>query len=241
MDLANRAMCHALRKPPAGTKKSSLKQIAGLVVKTDGTHPSEEAVREAARDFGKEREKRGRKEGWKKTTRQEDRVIMKKFKHLRPPGHGITSRKLHRALPAKLRRSISRKTVIRRLADKGYTPQVKCTKSDPDVALQRKRVEFARRYEGMTSADWQRSLQAVGDIKIFTFYPPDLKPRHRQLHAKWTYMTKEERKKPEFQRPKKWWKQSEWRRTIQQKVFGFTTSTGQKLAFLVSVPWCTVL
>ena len=53
VDLANRAMCHALRNPPPGTKRSSLKQIAGLVVKTDGTHPSEEAVREAA--IGSER------------------------------------------------------------------------------------------------------------------------------------------------------------------------------------------
>ena len=54
-------------------------------------------------------------------------------------------------------------------------------------------------------------------------------------------MTKAEKKQPAFTRPKKWFKQSEWRRTIKQKVFGFTTSTGQKLAFLVPVPWCTEL
>ena len=237
MDLASRAMCYALRNPPPGTKKSSCKQIAALIVKTDGTHPSEEAVRVAAKEFGKEKEQRGRKEGYRKTTTKEDRVLMKKFKQLRPPGHGITSRKLHRALPAKLRRNICRKTVIRRLADKGYTPHLKSSKGDPDVALCRKRVEFARRYAGMTSDDWQRDLQAVGDIKEFSFYPPDLKPRHRQLQARWTYMTKEEKKKPAFTRPKRWFKQSEWRRVIKQKVFGFTTSTGQKLAFLVPEPW----
>ena len=241
MDLATRAKCHALRNPPPGTKRCSFRQIASFVFKSDGTHPGESAVREAVKEFGKEKAKRGRKEGYKKTTREEDRTIMRKFKELRPPGHGITSRKLHRALPANLRRNISRRTVIRRLADKGYTPQVKSSKSDPDVVQCRKRVGFARRYEGMSSLDWQRGLQAVGDIKEFTFYPPDLKPRHRQLHAKWTYMTKEEKKQPAFCRPKNWFKKSEWQRTIKQKVFGFTTSTGDKLAFLVPQPWCTEL
>ena len=104
MDEANRAMCYALRNPPPGTKVVSLKAIAGMVVKTDGTHPSPQAVGEAARDFHKERNQRGRNAGDKKTTAQEDRAILKKFKYLRPPGHGITSRKLHRALPVQIRR-----------------------------------------------------------------------------------------------------------------------------------------
>ena len=60
---------------------------------------------------------------------------MKKFKHLRPPGHGIDSRRLHRALPVAVRRKISRRAVIRRLADKGFTPKTKSRKSDPEVAL----------------------------------------------------------------------------------------------------------
>ena len=239
MDFANRAMCYALRNPPPGTKKSSFKQIAETVVKTDGTHPTMEAVRVAAVQFAVEKAKRGRKEGYKKTTAKEDRTIMKKFRHLRPPGHGIDSRRLHRALPAKVRRNISRRTVIRRLADKGFTPQKKTTKGDPDVALARRRVDFARRYAERTGADWIRELQAVGDMKDFTFYPPDLKPRHKQLHARWTYMTKEEKYLPAFTRPKRWFKTSDYKRTIKQKVFGFTTSNGEKLAFLVPVPWST--
>ena len=76
MDDANRAMCFALRNPPAGTKKSSLKAIAGHVFKKDGTHPSLEAVRVAAKEFGAEREKRGRKKGDKKTTAADCREIM---------------------------------------------------------------------------------------------------------------------------------------------------------------------
>ena len=56
MNDANRAMCYALRNPPPGTKKTSLKQIATMVVKTDGTHPTMEAVRVAAKEFGAEKQ-----------------------------------------------------------------------------------------------------------------------------------------------------------------------------------------
>ena len=140
MDAANAAMCYALRNPPAGMQRASLKAIAGMVVKKDGTHPSQQTVAEAAKQFKAEKEKRGRKAGTKKTTAREDREILKKFKILRPPGHGIDSRKLHRALPASIRKSISRRTVIRRLADKGIKPQVKIRKSDFDVRQCKKRV-----------------------------------------------------------------------------------------------------
>ena len=239
MDEATRAMCFALRNPPAGTKKSSLKAIAGHVFKKDGTHPSLEAVRVAAKEFGAEREKRGRKKGDKKTTAADCREIMKKFKILRPPGHGIDSRRLHRALPVALRRKISRKTVIRRLADKGIKPRQKIRKSDHSIALCKRRVDFAKRYESKTAAAWSRDLQAVGDIKDFTHYPADLKPRHKRLRARWTYMTAEEQHQAAFQRPKKWFKASEWKRTKKQKVFGFTTSTGQRFSFLVPQPWST--
>ena len=239
MDEANRAMCYALRNPPAGNKKVSLKDIAGMVVKKDGSHPSIGGVLKAAKEFKEEKERRGRRAGDKKTTKREDREILKKFKFLRPPGHGIDSRKLHRALPVAIRRKISRRTVIRRLADKGYKPQVKIRKSDHDVALCKRRVDFARRYEKKTPAEWSRDLQAVADMKEFTFYPPELKPRFKRLRSRWTYMTDEEKHQPAFCRPKRWFKPSEYKKTKKQKAFGFTTSTGQKLAFLVPQPWST--
>ena len=209
------------------------------MVKTDGTHPSAEGVRVAAKQFKVEKEKRGRKKGDKKTSRAEDRAILKKFKVMRPPGHGIDSRRLHRALPVSIRRKVSRRTVIRRLADKGIKPRPKIRKSDHSVALCKRRVDFARRYQHKSEASWARDLQAVGDIKEFTYYPADLKPRHKRLRARWTYMTAEEQHQAAFQRPKKWFKASEWKRTKKQKVFGFTTSTGQRLAFLVPHPWTT--
>ena len=239
MDDANRAMCYALRNPPAGMKKASLAAIAGMVVKTDGTHPSIQAVRSAAKLFHEEKQKRGRKKGNKKTTAADCREIMKKFRFLRPPGHGIDSRRLHRALPVSLRWKISRRTVIRRLEDKGIKPRTKIRKSDHDVALCKRRVDFARRYQHKSEAAWARDLQAVADIKEFTFYPPDLKPRFKRLRARWTYMTEKERHEPAFQRPTRWFKAKDWKRTKKQHVFGFTTTTGQKLAFLVPRPWST--
>ena len=203
MDAATCAMCYALRNPPAGGKTASFKAIAALVVKTDGTHPSGAAVHNAVKQCSVEKQKRGRKSGWKKTTAREDREIMKKFKYLRPPGHGIDSRILHRALPAPLRRKVSRRTVIRRLADKGFIPMEKSSKSDPDVSLAKKRVDFAIQFRGKSGAWWARHVQAIGDMKEFTYYPPDLKPRFKRYRARWTYMNEKEKHQPAFCRPKR--------------------------------------
>ena len=67
----------------------------------------------------------------------------------------------------------------------------------------KKRLTFARAHLDKTPAAWKSELQAVGDIKEFTFYPADLKPRFNQLRARWTYMTEEERHRAAFQRPKR--------------------------------------
>ena len=50
-------------------------------------------------------------------------------------------------------------------------------------------------------------------------------------------MTDEERDRPEFQCPKKWFPKKDWQRTKKQKVFGLTASSGEQLAFLVPKPW----
>ena len=57
-----------------------------MVKKTDGTVPSDGAMSMAARDFKKEREQRGRKKGCKATSKAEDKLIMKAFNKMRPPG-----------------------------------------------------------------------------------------------------------------------------------------------------------
>ena len=81
--------------------------------------PTLQAISFAAKTYLKVKKKRGRKVGQRKTTKKEDRKIMKTFHKLRPPGHGIDSRTLRLGLPKKIKKKISRKTVGRRLAEKG--------------------------------------------------------------------------------------------------------------------------
>ena len=68
MDLANKALCYALRFPPKGVKKTSLTKIVKekLVVKTDGSVPTEGAVSQAAAAYKLVKAKRGRRSGWRK-------------------------------------------------------------------------------------------------------------------------------------------------------------------------------
>ena len=62
----------------------------------------------------------GRPKGWRATTKAEDKEIVKAFKKVRPPGHGVSARKVRSALPKKLKKKVRERTVIRRLADKSY-------------------------------------------------------------------------------------------------------------------------
>ena len=98
-------------------------------------------------------------------------------------------------------------------------------------------MAFARKHAGRSSAQWGDYLQAVGDVKEFTFYPRELRPKFKQLRAPWTYMRAEEKFKPAFVRPKRWFKRSDYKRVLKQKVFGMTTSTGKALAVLLPKPF----
>ena len=120
MDEPTRAMCFALRNPGRGFKKMKLKDIRKLVKKKDGkSRPTLKAISDAARNFKKEKQKRGRKLGDRATSKKEDKKIMQTFHKLRPPGHGIDSTALHKGLPVKIKRTIGKRTVRRRLAEKG--------------------------------------------------------------------------------------------------------------------------
>ena len=68
-----------------------------VVTKLDGTAPTPAAISKAASEFGSEKKKRGRKPGQNKTTKAEDRAILKTFHKLRPPGKGCPSS--HALLP----------------------------------------------------------------------------------------------------------------------------------------------
>lgn len=233
MDAENRAMCYALRNPGPGKKPSSLRDIQKVVRKTDGGRPTLPAIWKAAATYGEEKETRGRKVGQRATNRAEDKKIMDTFRKLRPPGHGIDSRVVKQGLPKKLQAKVSRRTVIRRLAEKGYCPAKKRSKTDLGVKRMRKRVKFCNNHIDRTASQWKTFLQAVGDFKEFTYYPKELQPTFRKLRASWTYMSKKEKSMPAFQRPKKWFPRNEWKKTKQIKVFGLTTSSGKQLCFEV--------
>jgi hypothetical protein len=125
MDLANKAICYAMRNPPKGHIKMPYKDIQKLVCKKDGKKQTTAAMCQAASHFKKEKGMRGRPLGSNKTTKDEDKVLMKTFHKIRPPGHGITSRALHDALPKKISKKVGRKTCRRRRAVKGYVPEKK--------------------------------------------------------------------------------------------------------------------
>ena len=81
MDLRNRALCFALRHPPAGTPKTKLEDIVRLklVQKKNGDTPTIGAISEAANTYQEEKAKPGRKLGWRKTSKNDDKQIMKTF------------------------------------------------------------------------------------------------------------------------------------------------------------------
>lgn len=230
MDVRSRALCYAMRNPPPGTKRYKLGEIQGYLTKRDGTPPSLGAISEAARTFMDPKSPSRRPPGSNKTTKAEDRMVYKTFHKVRPPGCGVDSRILHSALPKKLGRKIGRKTCIRRLAAKGYKADRKVNKMDPGPTLCKKRVAFAQKNKDTA---WSSQLQAVGDFKDFTYYPPDLKPKFSKLRAPWTYMTKTEKHSPAFARPKRWFPKKDWKKTKKHKVFGMCTSNGKVLAIPV--------
>ena len=180
MDQKNRALCYAYRHPAKGEAKTTFSDIRKKVRNMDGGRVSIGAIAEAAMSYGTEKGKVGRPKGSCKTSKAEDRLIMQKFHKLRPPGHGVVSRKVHKALPKKFQKKICRKTVINRLADKGYTAQQKLRKSDFHVLQLQKRVRFGKVHIEKSAANWKSELQAVGDIKDFTYYPEELRAKFKE-------------------------------------------------------------
>ena len=112
-----------------------------------------------------EKAKRGSKLGQRATTKKEDAKILTEFYRLRPPGRYIDARILHDALPKKVRKKFGQRTVIRRLADKGFLPCEKKKKTDPTEATKKTRSVFAGKHQDKNLQQWQAHLQAVGDLK----------------------------------------------------------------------------
>ena len=114
---------------------------------------------------------------------------------------------------------------------------MKTRKTDFSVKQKKFRIKFVTKHRGKDSRAWKTHLQAVGDMKDFSYYPKSLQNRFRRFRASWTYMNKAEKKQSKFMRPKRWFPPKEWKKVKKQKIFGLTTSTGKTLAFLVTTPY----
>lgn len=111
-----------------------------------------------------EKEQRGRKKGQKATTKEEDKLILKTFHRLRPPGHYVDAQMVYSQLPLKMQRKITKTLVRRRLNAKGYYMEEKRDKDDPSVQVKRKRIGFCRKHQNKTAQHWTCCLQAVADL-----------------------------------------------------------------------------
>ena len=208
---------------------------------TDGsTHPSLEGVALCVWSWKRERQQRGRKLGWRKTTPAEDRSIYASFKKARLPlGSGVTSRDVQTGLPRPLRHKIGCKTLRRRLAEKGFIPEQKVEKADFLRAHRLKRLAFVNLHKDKSAAKWAQFLQGCGDFKDFTYYPRKMKARFQRYRCPWTYMRKTEKYKHEFVKPPKGriFTRKEYKHVTKNKVLGFTASTGQMLVATCPKPW----
>jgi len=77
---------------------------------------------------------------------------------------------VHDALPRRLAMKIGRRTITRRLADKGYTPQKKLSKTDPPEEQKKKRIAFCKEHKEKNANQWKSHLQAVGGSILFCPY-----------------------------------------------------------------------
>ena len=148
-------MCYFYRHPPKGSGVQPVKkwaQIARLVWNADGkTHPTPNAVKYCVRNWKQVNKKRGRKNGWRKTTKQEDKKILASFQKARQPlGSDVSARDVATGLPAKLKRKVSFRTIRRRLAERGYVPERKLEKNDFLKAQCEIRVDFCKDHEHRT-------------------------------------------------------------------------------------------
>lgn len=234
MSLKAQALCYTLRNPPAHwkVKKEKFAKIPGIIRKELGERITEDQAQKSAERFSaKPVGVRGRKEGWRKTTSADDKLILDTFHRVRQPaGSEVDSRDVHNALPDALRQKITTRTVRRRLSEEGFWMQDKKAGDDHGEEWRRKRVAFCDSHRHKTENQLVQQVQGVGDFRLFTYHPRRLKKRFKIKNCKRTIMSKAERKKTNFQKPRHHpLSRKEYKTTRRAKVFGLTTSTGASL------------
>ena len=189
---------------------------------------------EAVKQWGKERATRGRKTGWRKTSRAEDKSILSTFKEVRKPlGKKVKSEMVRSTLPVRLRQKISARTVRRRLAEAAIKPKKKLRNSNRGPAWMKRRKIWCEAHSHRSPGQWAEYVQAIADFKNFTFHPRRLKTKFTRFSASWTYMSKRERDVPEFVLPDKVHTREEYKYVKKGKVFGMTLSGGKHFVWVV--------
>ena len=139
----------------------------------EDVHPSPNVVFKAVKEWGKAREKRGRKRGWRKISGAEDKSIVKTCKQVRKPlGKKVTSKTVRLKLPKKLREKICDRTMRHRLAAVGIKPKRKLRNSNRGPAWMKRRKLWCGTHKNKTPGQWREYLQAVADFKNFPSPPP---------------------------------------------------------------------
>ena len=235
IDDANKAMIVHMRD-----EGCSWKEIADAAFKTDGTNPTKKGCREVIRRWNKPK---GKSPGApRKTTADEDRLILRLFKKLRAKGY-VDAAVVHRALPRHLQvgpRAIHVETVRSRINVEGYTWQEKATKGEVGPKVQRDRMDFCKRNERKTEAQWLERVQAMCDFKDFTWFPPAMLQKVQKFRCKYTYLKEGEKLKPGLTIPKegRWFKRKEYKKAKKVKIFGCVLSSGASWATAMPRP-CT--
>ena len=194
-------------------------------------------VHKCVQQWARERKKRGRQTGWRKTTKAEDKQIHTCFQVVRKPlGKRVYARHVKVGLPPALKAKLSVRTVRRRLAEKGVKPERKLRKANRGPAWRRRRRLWCKKHKKPTKL-WKQRLQGVADVKNFTFYTQRLKGKFVRFECAWTYMTKEEKQKPEFVLPETKFTRQEYKTVRQGKVFGVTLSSGQQATWVLKQPF----
>ena len=227
------ALAYLVRNPPActGLKPQPYRVICSHLQPPGQPEPLVATVHNAVKNFHTDAMPRGRKPGWRKTARTEDRAILRAFFKVRQPcGSECTYSDVWRALDDALRAKICVKTVKNRLMEKGYTLEDKLAADDRGKAWRDRRLAFCDKHREKSEDQWGHALQAVGDYKEFTYFPRTLKTRHKQLNCKRTIMSKAERAKPNFAKPRhKMFSKKDYKKTSKAKVFGITANTGSSM------------
>ena len=155
---------------------------------------------------------------------------MAAFARVRKPlGVLVEKADVWRALRVGLRNKISIRTVGNRLAEKGYTMQEKLARDDQGEAWRRARIQWCGRKRPKSAAQWEETVQGVGDFKYFTYYPRSMKDGHARKSSPRTIMSKKERRQATFTRPRKHiFKRTEYKKAQKVKVFCLSMSNGRQ-------------